>query len=299
MARLFVGTSGWNYYGWREVFYPEGLQPRQWLAHYARHFNSVELNYSFYHLPRRTTYENWLKQMPAGFELAVKVWRAITQAHLNDVDERWRTFVEPALALGEKLGPFLLQLPPSFAATPERLGRLEHFLKLAARTPSARIAVEFRHSSCLAHEVLDLLRRHDAALVIAHSSRYPSPQPAATAQFVYFRFHGPRELFASSYSDAELGRWSAAVRAFLKEGRDVYAYFNNDVGGYALGNARTLAKMVGWKERPPKVARRAGASEPARKRRGARVADAPLETTGATRKTRQARAPGAKGTKSR
>ncbi|HZO82412.1 MAG TPA: DUF72 domain-containing protein [Candidatus Binataceae bacterium] len=246
MARLFVGTSGWNYYGWRGSFYPEDLPSRQWLSYYARRFNSVELNYSFYRLPRRATYENWLKQVPPGFELAVKVWRAISQAHLDGIDERWRAFVEPALALDDRLGPFLLQLPPSYAATPERLDRLAHFLKLAARTRQARIAVEFRHSSCFADEVLELLRQHDAALVIAHSSRYPSPAPAATTRFVYFRFHGPRELFASSYSDAELRRWAAIARKYLEEGRDVYAYFNNDVGGYALSNAQTLMKQVGW-----------------------------------------------------
>lgn len=271
MARLFVGTSGWSYYGWRGTFYPRELPARQWLGYYARHFNSVELNYSFYHLPRRTTYENWLKQMPSGFELAVKVWRAISQAHLDGVDERWRTFVEPALALGERLGPFLLQLPPAYAATPERLDRLAHFLELATRTPPARIAVEFRHSTCFTGEMLELLRRHGAALVIAHSSRYPSPAPAATARFVYFRFHGPRELFASSYSDAELRRWAAIARGYLEEGRDVYAYFNNDVGGYALGNARTLMKMIAWKEQVERPARGRPAKALAPLARGARA----------------------------
>jgi uncharacterized protein YecE (DUF72 family) len=280
MARLFVGTSGWNYYGWRGSFYPEDLPSRHWLGYYARRFNSVELNYSFYHLPRRATYENWLKQIPPGFELAVKVWRAISQAHLDGIDERWRTFVEPALALGDHLGPFLLQLPPSYAATPDRLDRLEHFLKLAARTRQARIAVEFRHSSCFADEVLELLRRHKAALVIAHSSRYPSPAPAATARFVYFRFHGPRELFASSYSDAELRRWAASARGYLEEGRDVYAYFNNDAGGYSLSNAQTLMKQVAWTERPSRARRAAHtASGMARKPRRPRA-----------RRTRRARA---------
>jgi uncharacterized protein YecE (DUF72 family) len=267
MARLFVGTSGWNYASWRGVLYPEDLPPRQWLAYYARHFNSVELNYSFYHLPRRQTYENWLSQIPDGFELTIKVWRAISQAHLAGVEERWRTFVEPALVMGGKLGPFLLQLPPSFKATPERLDRLDHFLKLAARTRSARIAVEFRHSSCFAPEVIDLLRRRGAALVIANSSRYPSPEPAATAPFVYFRFHGPREMFASSYTDAELREWSGHLRKFLQEGRDAYAYFNNDVEGYAVGNARTLARMVAGNDAASRTKRHLRTSVASRKNR--------------------------------
>lgn len=254
MARLFVGTSGWNYSSWRGVLYPEDLPARQWLGYYARQFNSVELNYSFYRLPQRKTYEKWLSEIPDGFELTVKVWRAISQAHLAGVDDRWRTFVDPALVMGEKLGPFLLQLPPSFKAAPESLERLDHFLKLAGRTRGVRVAVEFRHSSCFAPKVIGLLRDHGAALVIANSNRYPSPEPTATAPFVYFRLHGPREMFASSYTDAALRRWSWRIRKFLEDGRDAYAYFNNDVEGYAVGNARTLVRMVAWKD----GARRAG-----------------------------------------
>jgi uncharacterized protein YecE (DUF72 family) len=266
MARLFVGTSGWNYSDWSGILYPDDVPKRRWLPYYATQFNTVELNYSFYRLPQLKTYEKWRDELPDGFELAVKVWRAISQAQLSDVDDRWHTFVERALVMGKKLGPFLLQLPPSFNATPEHLERLDHFLKLAARTRSARIAVEFRHSSCFAPEVMDLLRRHDAALVIANSSRYPSPEPAATAPFVYFRFHGPRETFGSSYTDAELREWSGRIRAFLEEGCDAYAYFNNDQQGFAVGNARTLNEMVAW-NRDVTVEKRAHTSSAKRGKR--------------------------------
>jgi uncharacterized protein YecE (DUF72 family) len=270
MARLFVGTSGWNYGAWRGLLYPKGLPSREWLAYYAQHFNTVELNYSFYRLPRRTIYENWAAQIPVGFVMAVKVWRAITQSQLDDVGERWRTFVEPALALAEKLGPFLLQLPPSFAATPERVGRLERFLEMAGRTPSIRIAVEFRHESCFDERVLDVLRRSGAALVIGHSSRYPVPEPVSTAKFAYFRFHGPREMFSSSYSDAELRHWARIIKRFLAERRDVYAYFNNDNGGHAVANARTLAKMLEGKAKMPKQTRQKPAAQPHRASGGRR-----------------------------
>lgn len=255
MARLFVGTSGWNYSDWSGILYPDDVPKRRWLTCYATQFNSVELNYSFYRLPQLKTYEKWRDELPDGFELAVKVWRAISQAQLADVDARWRMFIERALAMGHKLGPLLLQLPPSFKATPEHLDRLDHFLKLAARTRSARIAVEFRHQSCFAPEVIDLLREHGAALVIANSSRYPSPEPVATAPFVYFRFHGPREMFGSSYSDAELRRWSGRIKKFLKQGCDAYAYFNNDQRGFAVRNARTLAGMTGVKQAGPEAKR--------------------------------------------
>jgi len=254
MARLFVGTSGWNYAGWRGALYPEALPSRGWFAHYVRQFNSVELNYSFYRLPRSSSYETWAAQMPPGFEMAVTVSRLITQAYLSNVDARWPPFVQSALALGEKLGPFLAQLPPSFSATPERLERLEHFLEVARQTPSARVAVEFRHESWFEKNALDLLRRTGAALVLAQSSRFPTPAPLATGPFVYFCFHGPREWCASSYSDAELRDWAVIIERFLEERRDVYVYFNNDNGGHAPRNAQTLADIVARKgkllERP-------------------------------------------------
>lgn len=246
MAKFFVGTSGWNYYGWRGSFYPENLPSRQWLSYYAEHFGTTEVNYSFYHLPRSSTYQNWYSQTPDGFVFAVKASRLITHVkRLKNVDGEWTQFVEGALALREKLGPVLLQFPPSFHATAENLQLLDKLLTHPASPPSLRLAVEFRHESCFSKAAVALLCSHEAGLVISHSSRYPVPKAVATAPFVYFRFHGPAALFASSYSDAGLRRWGASMKAFLKEGRDVYAYFNNDVGGYALKNAQALARIVG------------------------------------------------------
>jgi uncharacterized protein YecE (DUF72 family) len=248
MARFFLGTSGWNYYGWRGSFYPEGLPSRQWLSYYAERFNSAEVNYSFYHLPQAKTYENWYRQTPGAFVFALKASRLITHIkRLKTVKDQWKEFAGRALGLKEKLGPILLQFPPSFHATAENLERIEEFLGYPASRPPLRLAMEFRHDSCFGEEVLALLRSHEAGLVISHSSRYPVPEVTSSAPFVYFRFHGPEALFASSYSDAELGRWGMQMKAFLKKGRDVYAYFNNDVGGYALDNAQTLRRIVGWK----------------------------------------------------
>jgi uncharacterized protein YecE (DUF72 family) len=240
-----VGTSGWNYYDWRGEFYPAELKPREWLKFYAREFDTTEVNYSFYHLPRRTTYESWSASTPDNFVFALKASRPITHLkRLHNVAAEWRKFIDGAAALGAKLGPILLQFPPSFAAKRESLTRLEKFLDRAARSPGRRLAFEFRHASWFEKAPLSILERHAAALVVAQSSRYPQPEIAAAAPFAYFRFHGPRELFASSYSGAELRGWARAIKAILNEGRDVYAYFNNTAFGYAIANAYALRKLI-------------------------------------------------------
>ncbi len=238
---LRVGTSGWTYGDWKGRFYPEDLKPAEYLTWYARRFDTTEINYSFYHLPQPKTFEKWAAQTPEKFVFAVKVSRFITHIQrLEDVREPWEKFLERAAHLGRKLGPLLLQFPPSFRADP---ARLEAFLETSRELGARRLAFEFRHASWFVPEVASLLAGHDAALVIAHSSRYPCAPPEATASFVYLRFHGPRELFASRYSEAELEEWAERIRGWRREGRSVYAYFNNDRFGYAIENAEMLAGL--------------------------------------------------------
>jgi uncharacterized protein YecE (DUF72 family) len=244
VARAFIGTSGWSYKHWRGVFYPAELRTSCWLSHYVKHFNTTEINSSFYHLPRESTYENWYRQTPPGFVFALKASRFITHIkRLHEIEESWKLFVQRAGVLRDKLGPVLLQFPPGFHATAENLERLKEFLGLAG-AGAARVAFEFRHESCFAPPVLDLLRRYGAALVIAHSTRYPAPPPIATGSFTYLRFHGPEAMCASCYPEDQLRRWSRVVTRFLREGTDVYAYFNNDIGGHAVSNALALRSMV-------------------------------------------------------
>lgn len=245
MARLLIGTSGWSYSGWRGILYPQELASAKWLSFYAENFDTAEVNYSFYHLPRASTYQNWYRQTPERFVFALKASRVITHIkRLHEVRESWSMFIEGALGLKEKLGPVLMQFPPSFHATPENLERLGDFLEYANSGGTLRLALEFRHPSCFEAPTLTVLKRFGAALVIADSERYPAPEIAATAPFMYFRFHGPEAMFASSYSDRALRKWSRHMKAFLDDGVDVYAYFNNDVGGYAVLNARTLIRML-------------------------------------------------------
>lgn len=245
MARFYAGTSGWNYGNWRGSFYPKDLASKEFLPFYARHFSSAEVNYSFYHMPRVTTYQNWYAQTPAHFVFALKLSRVITHIkRLHDVKQPWTDFISAARSLKEKLGPILLQFPPTFRGDEEHVARVEEFLGYAGKEKKLRLAFEFRHQSCYDDAMLSVLRRHEASLVIAQSGRFPVPDVIATAPFVYFRFHGPREWCSSSYSEKELAHWTGHIQRFMKEKRDCYAYFNNDARCDAAPNALRLRELV-------------------------------------------------------
>ena len=245
MAHAYIGTSGWNYRQWRGVFFADTHPMKQWLSYYASRFDSVEVNYSFYRLPSAKTCEAWYQQTPERFCFAMKASRYITHVkRLRDVREAWNTYLERVLVLKQKLGPILLQFPSNFRASEETLEAVDQFLGYAAPASSRGLALEFRDRSCFDQAMRAVLRKHRAALVISHSSRYPVPEVGATSDFVYFRFHGPGKMFASSYTDAELQTWAKTMKAFLERRRDVYAYFNNDSGGHAPRNAQALLRHL-------------------------------------------------------
>jgi uncharacterized protein YecE (DUF72 family) len=245
MAKLLIGTSGWTYASWKGTFYPSDLPSRRYLEFYAREFPTTEVNYSFYRLPKPSTYENWSGQVPEDFVFAVKVSRFITHIkRLQDVDEAWRTFIHNARHLGGHLGPILLQFPPS---APCDLTKLKRFLtasqpveKTAARL---RLVFEFRHDSWFTDRVYRLLNQYQAALCIADSARY-ARQDIITSDFAYMRYHGPQQLFSSKYPDEQLAKEARTIRKHMRSGLDVYVFFNNDALGHAIENARTLRAMV-------------------------------------------------------
>lgn len=254
-AALYIGTSGWSY-PWSS-FYPEGLPSRDYLHYYSLTFRAVEVNYSFYHLPRPATYDAWARSTPADFVFAVKLSRYITHIKkLSRVGESLKKFLANASSLGPKLGPVLVQLPPSMRFDCERL---ESFLEEVHETErvieniaSLRVAFEFRHSSWFESPAIErtagVLAKHEAAFVFAHSSRYPYPESEPlTTDFVYLRFHGPGRMFASRYGKKSLSRWVPSIRKWLREGRKVHAYFNNDVEGYAVSDALDLKEALARK----------------------------------------------------
>jgi uncharacterized protein YecE (DUF72 family) len=238
-ASVRIGTSGWIYPHWRGRFYPPELPQRAWLEFYASHFDTVEVNYSFYRLPSRESFADWAARTPTDFCFALKGSRFVTQMkRLKDPDVHVPRFFERANTLGPKLGPVLWQLPPQLHRDD---GRLESFL--AVLPPDRRNAIEFRHPSWLVEPIYALLRRHGIALCLADrdGQRYPS-EPLLTTTWSYLRFHSG--LAGGDYTETQLREWASVIADFCSRGASVYGYFNNDWNGFALKNARQLRDLV-------------------------------------------------------
>ena len=245
MAKLYIGTSGWVYDDWQGVFYPKGLPSKDKLKYFSKHFKTAEINYSFYHLPRTSTYQKWYWETPADFIFAVKVSRFITHIkRLKNVRSAWKQFIKNTLYLKEKLGPILFQFPPSFKSTGENIKRLEGFLKFI-KGFKLRYAFEFRHKSWCDKEFYNLLKKYAVAWVIADSPSYPKAE-VVTADFVYVRMHGSETLFVSKYTEKELKELALKIKKWLKQKLDVYCYFNNDYKGFAIENSKILTSFLDY-----------------------------------------------------
>lgn len=269
-ARAYVGISGYDYKGWRGRFYPAKLPARQWLHYASGTFNSIELNGTFYSLKSPDVFGRWADEAPDDdFVYALKGGRFITHnLKLRNVETALGNFfASGVLALGRKTGPFLWQLPGTYRFDAERLDSFirqlpvdstegeaiarQHDDRLrrgalvtAAERVTYRHGFEVRHPSYFTAEFYDLLRAHGSAFVIADTAgRYPYAEEV-TADFVYVRLHGSRELYVSGYTDAELDVWAARVKAWRGDGRDVYVYFDNDAKVHAPFDALKLRARV-------------------------------------------------------
>jgi uncharacterized protein YecE (DUF72 family) len=257
---VYVGTSGWQYRDWRGLLYPPGLGQGRWLEQYARHFGTVEINGSFYRLPARETFAGWRDHTPDGFVMAVKASRYLTHVRrLRDPAEPVERLVRAAAALGGRLGPVLLQLPPNLPADP---GALDDCLaafagfRLApggelvrARQPGAqagrqiRVAVECRHESWWTGETERVLARRGAALCWADRLGRPVTPLWRTAGWGYLRFHEGAAQPWPRYGEQALGSWVERITAHWPDQADVLVYFNNDPGGAALYDAAAFAAL--------------------------------------------------------
>jgi uncharacterized protein YecE (DUF72 family) len=235
LTQYYIGTSGWHYDDWRGRFYPEKLAKAKWLEFYADHFNTLELNNTFYHLPSENAFKNWYESSPEGFIFAVKANRYITHIkRLKDCGEEVSKFMSRAVLLKEKLGPLLYQLPPGLHRDDDRLNE---FLKVLPR--GLKHVIEFRHESWFAEEVFEILRQHQVGFCVYDMPKLNSPIITMT-DFTYVRFHGKKSLYSSCYTDKEMVDWAKKIKSLAKQLKSVYIYFNNDIAGYALENARTL-----------------------------------------------------------
>ena len=245
-GRLRVGTSGYQYAHWKGAFYPPELPKKNWFAYYAHRFNTfayyahrfntVEINNTFYRLPAAHSFDAWRGQAPEGFCYALKFSRYATHLkHLKEPHEPIKRFLERASQLGRFIGPILVQLPPHWRVDPERLNT---FLQAAPRY--YRWAVELRDPRWLCNEVYGILRAYGAALCI-HDLLDNHPQQL-TADWGYWRFHGVSH--GGNYPRQTLMTHAGALKQYVRDGLDVFVYFNNDAHGYAVQNAADLRRYA-------------------------------------------------------
>ena len=241
MRPVRIGCSGWNYKHWRNgVFYPPRLPPGRWLEHYAGHFDTVEVNATFYRLPTVKAVQGWVDGSPADFLFTVKMSRYLTHVkRLTGLDDGLPLFYERIAPLvgSPKLGPVLWQLPPRFRRDDDRLaGALE-------RLPPGRHCFEFRDETWFADGVYALLREHGVALVIGDHPQRPFQTHELTAAWTFVRFHYGQRGRNGNYSERELDDWARRIEGW-RESVDVYAYFNNDWEGYAIRNGLWLKERL-------------------------------------------------------
>jgi uncharacterized protein YecE (DUF72 family) len=267
-----IGISGWTYPRWRGTFYPKGLPQRQELRYASERMNSVEINGSFYSLQRRSSFEAWAASVPEDFVFAVKGGRFITHMKkLSGIEAPLANFLAAGvLALDQKLGPILWQLPPNLGFNADRMDAFFAQLPRSAgsaaeiaahhdqRVPDDRAltkavhpryrlrhAIEPRHESFRTPEFYRLLRRYRMALVISDN---PGKWPIfteITTDLMYLRLHGHDQLYVSGYSDQELDDWAAKIRSWTERGCDVYVYFDNDAKVHAPFDAMSLMDRLG------------------------------------------------------
>jgi uncharacterized protein YecE (DUF72 family) len=244
MGRCFIGTSGYVYKHWRGLFYPQALPAREWLPFYAERFHTVELNNPFYRLPSKAVFSAWRRTVPPGFVFAVKASRYLTHLkRLKQPSDPLRRFLTRAATLQATLGPVLFQLPGQFHLDVDRLRRFLRVLGRQRSVPGLRAVLEVRHESWLVPDVFELLACANVALCL-HDWREAPVRGPVTAEFVYIRRHGTRHRYGGSYSDAMLRADARAIGGWLRQGRDVYVYFNNDGHAHAVSNAQRLAHLL-------------------------------------------------------
>jgi uncharacterized protein YecE (DUF72 family) len=240
VALIRVGTSGWIYKHWRTIFYPPKLPVARWFGFYAQHFDTVEINNSFYRLPSPEAFDAWRQQAPPGFLYAVKASRYLTHLKkLKDPEAPLQNVLERARRLGPTLGPILYQLPPHWGCDPERL---RHFLALLPA--DLQHVVEFRDPSWYTEEVRAMLSRAGVGFCI-HDMRESVSPLWVTGPTAYLRFHGSTGVrYVGRYGRARLKPWAERIDEIRRQTRAVFVYFNNDGGGHALKDARDLRELL-------------------------------------------------------
>jgi uncharacterized protein YecE (DUF72 family) len=241
---IYIGTSGWSYNHWKNIFYPPKLKTTDWITYYSNHFKATEINASFYKLPTRETVIEWTKKVPKDFLFCPKMSRFLT--HMKKLiapEEPLERFFGIFAPMKKMMGPVLLQLPAMLKFNYERAEHLYHLLKTTYKKYT--FVMEIRHASWHEERSLTLMAKYNIGLVVSQSGdRFPYSE-MITAKNIYIRFHGPGQLYASPYSDDMLNEFATKFKAWEKEGHVIWAFFNNDVHGYAIEDAKRLLELVG------------------------------------------------------
>lgn len=236
---IFIGTSGWSYQHWKENFYPEGLKPIDWLHYYSSEFSTVEINTTFYHSPLQTTIDNWYAKVPKDFTFSIKASRYLTHIkRLKNCRESVDYFYRNIRNLKSKIGPILIQLPPSFKADKDRLIEFIGYLN-----NKYMHVFEFRHPSWFSPEIYKILSKNNIALCITDLNGKLSPE-VITAHFTYIRLHGPQRAYTGSYGPSGLKKWQKRIEEWINSKTSVYCYFDNDDKGYAIKDAQKIKEML-------------------------------------------------------
>jgi uncharacterized protein YecE (DUF72 family) len=237
--KYFLGTSGWMYNHWKGPFYPDDMSNEDMLEYYSHVFNTVEVNNTFYKLPKKQVVKGWKANTPDNFVFSIKANRYITHMkNLKDGKEPVGNLINSIRVLGDKLGPILFQLPPQWNLNYERIKDfIEHL------PDPYQYVFEFRNLSWYDDKVYNLLRENDIALCIHDISGKSSPQ-IITANFLYIRFHGPHGNYHNKYPMNHLEKWANKIYSWLEEDLTVYAYFNNDAYGRAIKNVKELGEIL-------------------------------------------------------
>ena len=253
-----IGTSGWSYKHWKGIFYPEKIPQKKWLEYFSQHFNTVEVNSSFYHIPRESVTGNWATRTPENFKFSLKMSRLVSHVHkLKNCYETLEWFFKNTSPLAEKISTYLIQLPPSFCPGSSALADFIRLLKETAskQLPNnlrVRFTFEFRNPDCYNSATIDILKADSVALCFHdYEKAYAWSINALglldkfiTSDFIYIRFHGYGIRYGGSYPDDTLKGLARRLQEWDRTGLDVFAYFNNDAQGFAVQNAFSLKNFI-------------------------------------------------------
>ncbi len=242
-GRLHIGTSGWAYPHWKGIFYPAGLPQRLWLEYYSAQFNATEVNSTFYRLPGDIAVRAWAEMAIGQFRFCPKISRFVTHAKkLNDPQQAVPRFLDLFGIIHDRVGPVLIQLP---AMLPFRKDKADNFFSyLKTNYPQFLFALEARHATWITREAAALLEKYCIAWVIADSGTRFASKEQITARHIYLRFHGPDGSYSTGYSKKALSAVACKCRSWNDQHHDVWVFFNNDINGHAVRDARLLKQML-------------------------------------------------------